>query len=143
MDSLRWLRDRFKAFTGQQTSASSFVCHRASDGYFIVGGATADGSTPAAGTYSVRVGGQDSSGNKRTLLLKSGGELPTYSPALTITENWNAALTSSYQKWQLRQRRQNVRMSAACNATAYDIEFQVVTAGAAAPSTTGMALPRG
>ena len=28
----------------------------------------------------MRVGGRDSSGNKRTLLLKSGGELPTYSP---------------------------------------------------------------
>ena len=141
---LRWLRDRFKAFTGQQTSASSLSVTGASDGYFIVGGATADGSTPAAGTYSVRVGGQDSSGNKRTLLLKSGGELPTYSPALTITENWNAALTSSYQKVATTTAATKMlRMSAACNATAYDIEFQVVTAGAAAPSATGMALLAG
>ena len=141
---LRWLRDRFKAFTGQQTSASSLSVTGASDGYFIVGGATADGITPAAGTYSVRVGGQDSSGNKRTLLLKSGGELPTYSPALTITENWNAALTSSYQKVATTTAATKMlRMSAACNATAYDIEFQVVAAGAAAPSTAGQALLAG
>ena len=141
---LRWLRDRFKAFTGQQTSASSLSVTGASDGYFIVGGATADGITPAAGTYSVRVGGQDSSGNKRTLLLKSGGELPTYSPALTITENFNGALTASYQiVATTTAATKMLRMSAACNATAYDIEFQVVTAGGAAPSTTGMALLAG
>ena len=102
-------------------------------------------STGAAPTLNpTLVAGSDAGGLKRTLLLKSGGELPTYSPALTVTENFNAALTASYQKVATTTAATKMlRMSAACNATAYDIEFQVVTAGAAAPSTTGMALLAG
>ena len=129
---------------GQKTAANSLSVAGASDGYFVVGGATPDGSAPTVGTYSVRIGGQDANGNKRTLLLKSGGELPTYSPALTVTENFNAALTASYQKVATTTAATKMlRMSAACNATAYDIEFQVVAAGAAAPSTAGQALLAG
>ena len=58
---------------GQKTAANSLSVAGASDGYFVVGGATPDGSAPAAGTYSVRVGGQDSNGNKRTLQVDSNG----------------------------------------------------------------------
>ena len=65
-------------------------------------------------------------------------------PRLTYTEDWNAALTSSYQKVATTTTAtKSLRMSAACNATAYDIEYQVVTAGGAAPTTTGQALLAG
>jgi len=67
-----------------------------------------------------------------------------YAPAITYTEDWNAALTSSYQKVATTTTStRSLRMSAACNATAYDIEYQVVAAGAAAPTTTGQALLAG
>ena len=139
---LRWMRDFWFALKGTKTAANSISVTGASDSVFYVGGVSADGVAPT--NQAVRVGGIDAGGLKRTLLLKSGGELPTYSPALTITENWNAALTSSYQKVATTTAATKMlRMSAACNATAYDIEFQVVTAGAAAPSTTGMALLAG
>ena len=65
-------------------------------------------------------------------------------PQLTYTEDWNAALTSSYQKVATTTTAtKSLRMSAACNATAYDIEYQVVASGAAAPTTTGQALLAG
>ena len=65
-------------------------------------------------------------------------------PRLTYTEDWSAALTSSYQKVATTTAAtKSLRMSAACNATAYDIEYQVVTAGGAAPTTTGQALLAG
>lgn len=66
------------------------------------------------------------------------------SSSFTYTEDWNAALTSSYQKVATTTAAtKSLRMSAACNATAYDIEYQVVTAGGAAPTTTGQALLAG
>ena len=139
---LRWLRDFWLSLKGTKTAANSISVTGASDSVFYVGGVSADGVAPT--NQAVRVGGIDAGGLKRTLLLKSGGELPTYSPALTITENWNAALTSSYQKVATTTAATKMlRMSAACNATAYDIEFQVVAAGAAAPSTAGQALLAG
>ena len=65
-------------------------------------------------------------------------------PRVAYTEDWNAALTSSYQKVATTTTAtKSLRMSAACNATAYDIEYQVVTAGGAAPTTTGQALLAG
>ncbi len=64
--------------------------------------------------------------------------------SVTYTEDWNAALTSSYQKVATTTAStRSLRMSAACNATAYDIEYQVVASGAAAPTTTGQALLAG
>lgn len=72
--------------------------------------------------------------------------LRVYSQALTFTENWNAALTASYQKVvTTTAATKALRMSCACNATAYDIEFQRVNAGDPAPSagTAGMALLAG
>lgn len=60
------------------------------------------------------------------------------------TEDWNAALTSSYQKVATTTTAtKSLRMSAACNATAYDIEYAVVAAGAAAPTANGQALLAG
>ena len=71
-------------------------------------------------------------------LVSSGGSPVAYA------EDWNAALTSSYQKVATTTAStRSLRMSAACNATAYDIEYQVVAAGAAAPTTTGQALLAG
>lgn len=65
-------------------------------------------------------------------------------PRLTYTEDWNGALTSSYQKvTTTTTATKSLRMSAACNATAYDIEYAVVTAGAAAPTANGQALLAG
>lgn len=65
-------------------------------------------------------------------------------PRVAYTEDWNSALTSTYQKVATTTTStKSIRMSAACNATAYDIEYQVVTAGAAAPTTTGQALLAG
>lgn len=64
--------------------------------------------------------------------------------SLTYTEDWNAALTSSYQKvTTTTTATKSLRMSCACNATAYDIEYQVVAAGGAAPTTSGQALLAG
>ena len=69
------------------------------------------------------------------------GPQKTTAPALTFTEDWNAALTATYQKVATTTSSTSaLRMSAACNASAYDIEFTVVAAGAAAPTTTGQAL---
>ena len=65
-------------------------------------------------------------------------------PRLTYAEDWNAALTSSYQKVATTTTAtKSLRMSAACNATAYDIEYAVVEAGAAAPTANGQALLAG
>ncbi len=65
-------------------------------------------------------------------------------PRVAYTEDWNAALTSSYQKVATTTTAtKSLRMSAACNATAYDIEYQVVEAGRDAPTTTGQALLAG
>lgn len=65
-------------------------------------------------------------------------------PALTFTENFNAALTASYQKVvTTTSGTRALRMFSQVGAGAYDIEFQVVAAGAAAPTTSGMALMGG
>ena len=65
-------------------------------------------------------------------------------PALTFTEVFNGSLTSSYQKVATTTSSTSaLRMSCACNASAYDIEFTVVAAGAAAPTTPGQALLAG
>lgn len=64
--------------------------------------------------------------------------------AVTFTEDWNAALTATYQKVATTtSATAALRMSCACNASAYDIEFTVVAAGAAAPTATGQALLAG
>lgn len=64
--------------------------------------------------------------------------------AVTYTQDFNGALTSTYQLiTTTTTATRSLRMSAACNATAYDIEYQVVAAGAAAPTTTGQALLAG
>ncbi len=71
-------------------------------------------------------------------LVSSGGSPVTYS------EVFNGALTSTYQLiTTTTTSTRSLRMSAACNATAYDIEYQVVASGAAAPTTTGQALLAG
>ena len=62
-------------------------------------------------------------------------------PALTFTEVFNGSLTATYQKVATTTSSTSaLRMSCACNASAYDIEFTVVAAGAAAPTATGQAL---
>jgi len=64
--------------------------------------------------------------------------------AVTYTQDFNGALTSTYQLiTTTTTATRSLRMSAACNATAYDIEYQVVAAGASAPTTTGQALLAG
>ncbi len=64
--------------------------------------------------------------------------------AVTYTQDFNGALTSTYQLiTTTTTSTRSLRMSAACNATAYDIEYQVVAAGASAPTTTGQALLAG
>jgi len=64
--------------------------------------------------------------------------------AVTYTQDFNGALTSTYQLiTTTTTATRSLRMSAACNATAYDIEYQVVAVGAAAPTTTGQALLAG
>ena len=64
--------------------------------------------------------------------------------AAAYSEVFNGALTSTYQLiTTTTTATRSLRMSAACNATAYDIEYQVVAAGAAAPTTTGQALLAG
>lgn len=63
---------------------------------------------------------------------------------VTYTENFNAALTGTYQKVvTTTTETKALRMSANCSASAYDIEYQVVAAGAAAPTTSGVALLAG
>ena len=65
-------------------------------------------------------------------------------PRLTYTEDWNAALTSSYQKVATTTTAtKSLRMSSACNASAYDIEYAVVPVGDPAPTTNGQALLAG
>ncbi len=65
--------------------------------------------------------------------------------AVTYTQDFNGALNSTYQLiTTTTTATRSLRMSAACNATAYDIEYQVVASGAAAPTTaTGQALLAG
>lgn len=64
--------------------------------------------------------------------------------AVTYTQDFNGALTSTYQLITTTTTgTRSLRMSAACNATVYDIEYQVVASGAAAPTTTGQALLAG
>lgn len=60
-------------------------------------------------------------------------------------ENTGTALTTSWTKVvTTTTETQSLRMSAACNASAYDIEYTVVTAGASAPTDTrGQALLAG
>lgn len=66
------------------------------------------------------------------------------SPAFVFTENFNAVLTASYQKVVTTTTgTRALRMSSGVSATAYDIEYQVVAAGAAAPTTAGMVLLAG
>lgn len=85
-----------------------------------------------------------STDNPLPVKIISGSGPNASGKALTFTETFNNALTVNYQKvCTTTAATQALRMSAACNAGAYDIEFQVVAAGAAAPSTTGMALLAG
>lgn len=64
--------------------------------------------------------------------------------AAAYSEVFNGALTSTYQLiTTTTTATRSLRMSAACNASAYDIEYQVVASGAAAPTTTGQALLAG
>jgi hypothetical protein len=64
--------------------------------------------------------------------------------AVTYTQDFNGSLNSTYQLiTTTTTATRSLRMSAACNATAYDIEYQVVASGAAAPTTTGQALLAG
>jgi len=79
-----------------------------------------------------------------SLMADSGWAQRLAGATLAYTEDWNALLTSTYQKVATTTAStKSLRMSAACNATAYDIEYQVVTAGGAAPTTTGQALLAG
>ena len=107
---LRWLQGQVQSLHRAAKPRQAACLSPASDGYFIVGGATADGSTPAARTYSVRVGGQGlqrQQTHARSPTRESGGELPTYSPALTITEKLERRSYVELPKVaELRQRRQ-------------------------------------
>lgn len=72
------------------------------------------------------------------------GSVIVSAPTMTYAEDFNAALTATYQKVATTTAAtKSLRMSCACNATAYDIEYQVVAAGASAPTTTGQALLAG
>jgi len=90
---------------------------------------------------------RDSLDQTKQLSINSDGSINTTNASVarfTYTEDWNAALTSSYQKVATTtSSTKGLRMSAACNASAYDIEYQVVAAGASAPSATGQALLAG
>lgn len=78
-------------------------------------------------------------------VVGSSNPLPvTTALPLTYAENFNAALTGTYQKVvTTTTTTKALRMSANCSASAYDIEYQVVAAGAAAPTTSGIALLAG
>ena len=108
----------------------------------VVGGAAPVGSAPTANP--VGISGIDGSGLKRAVKVNAdGGTVVAASPML-YTEDWNAALTATYQKVATTTTAtKSLRMSCACNATAYDIEYAVVTAGAAAPTANGQALLAG
>jgi hypothetical protein len=59
------------------------------------------------------------------------GAIPGAASPMPYTEDWNAALTSTYQLiTTTTTATRSLRMSAACNASAYDIEYQVVASGA-------------
>lgn len=65
-------------------------------------------------------------------------------PRVAYADVFNGALTSTYQiVATTTTATKSLRMSAACNATAYDIEYAVVAAGAAAPTANGQALLAG
>lgn len=65
-------------------------------------------------------------------------------PRVAYTEDFNEELTAAYQLVATTTTAtKSLRMSAACDATEYDIEYAVVTAGASAPTTTGQALLAG
>lgn len=78
-------------------------------------------------------------------VVGSSNPLPvTTALPLTYAENFNAVLTGTYQKVvTTTTTTKALRMSANCSASAYDIEYQVVAAGAAAPTTSGIALLAG
>lgn len=79
-----------------------------------------------------------------SMLTDADGVRRIAGATLAYTEDFNAALTSTYQKVATTTAAtKSLRMSCACNATAYDIEYQVVAAGGAAPTTTGQALLAG
>lgn len=70
--------------------------------------------------------------------------IPVSAQPMAYTEPFNQALTASYQYiCTTTTETKALRMSCACNATAYDIEYQAVAAGGAAPTTTGMPLLAG
>lgn len=108
-------------------------------------------SETTAAAISAGIGGADAAVAGNTGASTTNGFLRwlrdrflSAAPQLTYTEDWNAALTSNYQKVATTTTAtKSLRMSAACNATAYDIEYQVVASGAAAPTTTGQALLAG
>ena len=105
---LRWLRDKFKAFTGQQTSANSLSVTGASDGVFYVGGVSADGVAPT--NQAVRVGGIDAGGLKRTLLTDTSGnqyvrQLAAVSTNISLVNPSDAAtlaVPDGYNSWTVK-----------------------------------------
>ena len=80
------------------------------------------------------------------ITVSSSNPLPVSGGNFAYTkDNTGAALTSSWAKViTTTTATKALRMSAACNATIYDIEYTVVTAGGAAPTDTrGQALLAG
>lgn len=76
--------------------------------------------------------------------ITHSGSIIVSAPTMPYVEDWNAALTATYQKVATTTTStKSFRMSCACNATAYDIEYQVVAAGGAVPTTAGQALLAG
>ena len=91
---------------------------------------------------------RDPDDQTRQLKISANGEITALtgssSPALTYTETFNNSLTATYQKVATTSAAtKSLRMSCASNATAYDIEYQVVVAGGAAPTANGMSLLAG
>ena len=120
-----------------------------------IGGASAEvaGDTGASTTngflrwlrdWFVARTGQKTGANSLSVIPASDAVHAVRARPVTITEDWNAALTTAYQKvTTTTTSTTSLRMSAACNASAYDIEIQVVAAGGSAPTTTGQALLAG
>ena len=125
-----------------QNNGSASVLSMLTMPWLIVGGAAPVGSAPTANP--VGVSGIDHSGLERALLADDEGVQRLAGATRTYREDWNAALTSSYQLVATTTTAtKSLRMSAACKATAYDIEYAVVEAGAAAPTANGQVLLAG
>lgn len=108
-------------------------------------------SEATAAIISAGIGGADAAVAGNTGAATTNGFLRwirdrflSVAPQVAYAEDFNEELTAAYQLVATTTTAtKSLRMSCACNATAYDIEYAVVTAGAAAPTANGQALLAG